>query len=140
MLDDLQAGTTIVVDRYSFSGAVYSAAKENPSLPLEWAWNPEIGLPEPDLVLFLDISSEDAAKRGGYGEERYEKEEMQTKVRTLFKHIFAKLSHLNVHTVNAGQPLQSVADELWQIYTKLEKSSPVYSSPPSLPALETSSS
>lgn len=138
MLDELQSGTTIVIDRYSFSGAVYSAAKENQNLSLEWAWNPEIGLPQPDLVLFLDISSEDAVKRGGYGEERYEKEEMQIKVRTLFKHLFSKLDHLNVRNIDAGQPLQSVADQIWQVYLKLEESGPAYGNPPSFSALKTS--
>ena len=43
LLDEVVQGTTLVVDRYSFSGAVYSAAKENPDLSLEWAWSPEIG-------------------------------------------------------------------------------------------------
>lgn len=36
MLRMVESGTTIVVDRYSFSGAVYSAAKDNPNLGLEW--------------------------------------------------------------------------------------------------------
>ena len=34
-----------------------------------------------DLVCFLDVSSEEAAKRGGYGAERYENKEFQDKVR-----------------------------------------------------------
>src|ERR1700710_1703115 len=71
---DLLSGTKVIVDRYSFLGAVYSAAKANPNLSLSWAWNMEVGLLKPDLLFFLDISSEDAAKRGGYGAERYEKE------------------------------------------------------------------
>ncbi|KAF2467802.1 P-loop containing nucleoside triphosphate hydrolase protein, partial [Lindgomyces ingoldianus] len=67
---DLSAGITIVIDRYYYSGCVYSAAKNNPSLDLTWARHPEEGLPRPDLCLFLDISAEDAAKRGGYGTEK----------------------------------------------------------------------
>src|SRR5579871_4898312 len=68
----LEAGTTVVIDRYYYSGCVYSAAKDNPTLNLEWARHPEVGLPRPDICIFLNISAEDAAKRGGYGEERYE--------------------------------------------------------------------
>lgn len=116
---DLEAGYTVVVDRYSFSGAVYSAAKNNPAMSLEWCWNPEIGLLKPDLVLFLDISPEDAAKRGGYGDERYEKEEMQLKVRTLFKTLFERVESLNVKIVNAGQSLKDVSDEIWHAYEHL---------------------
>ena len=36
MLSKLQQGTTLVVDRYSFSGAVFTAAKKVPGLDLEW--------------------------------------------------------------------------------------------------------
>ncbi|KAK4209964.1 thymidylate kinase [Rhypophila decipiens] len=80
----LQSGTTILCDRYYYSGIVYSAAKQNPSLPLDWARAPEIGLPRPDLVLFLDLDEEQARSRGGWGGEVYEKGEMQRRVRELF--------------------------------------------------------
>src|SRR5688500_2397654 len=53
---DIASGTTIVLDRYYYSGCVYSAAKNNPSLSLEWARHPEEGLPRPDICVFLDIS------------------------------------------------------------------------------------
>ena len=32
---------------------------------------PEVGLPAPDLVFFLELSVRDAAARGGFGAERY---------------------------------------------------------------------
>lgn len=82
--DYINAGTTVIVDRYSYSGAVYSAAKEIPSMNLEWCRQPEVGLPRPDLCLFLDLSSEEATKRGGYGTERYEKQDHQDRVRKLY--------------------------------------------------------
>lgn len=71
-------------DRYYHSGIVYSAAKQNPSLPLSWARAPERGLPRPDLVLFLDLDEEQARARGGWGGEVYERAEMQRRVRELF--------------------------------------------------------
>lgn len=80
----IAAGTTVVIDRYYYSGCVYSAAKQNPTMDLAWCRYPEIGLPRPDLCLFLDISAHGAAKRGGFGSERYEKQDMQDRVRTLF--------------------------------------------------------
>ncbi|KAK7545094.1 thymidylate kinase-domain-containing protein [Phyllosticta citribraziliensis] len=82
---DVEAGVTVVIDRYYYSGCVYSAAKDNPSLSLTWARQPEEGLPRPDVVVFLDISPEAAAKRGGYGAEKYENAKMQERVRQLFK-------------------------------------------------------
>ncbi|EAA29458.1 hypothetical protein GE21DRAFT_6883 [Neurospora crassa] len=81
---ELSQGTTLILDRYYHSGIVYSAAKQNPSLSLSWARAPEIGLPRPDLVLFLDLDEEQARLRGGWGHELYEKAEMQRRVRELF--------------------------------------------------------
>lgn len=110
---DIESGTHIIVDRYSFSGAVYSAAKGNPNLSLDWAWSPEIGLPKPDLVIFLDLSSAEAAKRGGYGEERYETEKMQTRVRALFRDLFSRVPGLSLCSVNADRPMDEVAHDVW---------------------------
>src|SRR5256885_16919812 len=80
----LAAGTSIVIDRYYYSGIVYSAAKDNPLLSLEWARCPEVGLPRPDICIFLKLSTKDAAQRGGFGQEKYENREMQDRVRDLF--------------------------------------------------------
>ncbi|KAH6611717.1 thymidylate kinase-domain-containing protein [Chaetomium sp. MPI-SDFR-AT-0129] len=80
----LASGTTVLCDRYYHSGVVYSAAKQNPSLTLPWARAPEVGLPRPDLVLFLDLDENQAKARGGWGGEAYEKAAMQRRVRELF--------------------------------------------------------
>lgn len=63
---------------------VYSAAKNNPSLRLPWARAPDVGLPRPDRVVFLDLDEDTARARGGWGDEVYEKAEMQRQVRRLF--------------------------------------------------------
>lgn len=111
---DLLSGVNVIVDRYSFSGAVYSAAKMNPELSLAWAWSPEVNLLKPDLLFFLDISSSDAAKRGGYGAERYEKEEMQARVRTLFKDLFARLN-VTVSHIDAGRTMDEVSADILSV-------------------------
>jgi len=108
--EDISNGITIIVDRYSYSGAVYSAAKANPTLSLEWAWQPEIGLPRPDLCLFLSISADEAAKRGGYGAERYENETMQTRVRELFRSLFDRQE--DVAIIDAGKSLEKVSKDI----------------------------
>jgi dTMP kinase len=77
----LKAGKTIVMDRYAYSGVAFSAAK---GLSLQWCKNPDEGLPAPDLVIFMDLDIEESKKRGDFGAERYEKEEFQKKVRTIF--------------------------------------------------------
>ena len=105
---DLAAGTTVVIDRYYYSGCVYSAAKLNPKLDLVWARHPEVGLPRPDICVFLDISAEDAAKRGGYGEEKYEQQEMQVQVRRLFNELMASKDGEDFVKIDAGRPLEEV--------------------------------
>ncbi|KAM3301465.1 thymidylate kinase [Capsicum chacoense] len=77
MEEKLKTGTTLIVDRYSYSGVAFSSAK---GLDIGWCKAPEIGLLAPDLVVYLDISPEKAAERGGYGNERYEQLEFQKKV------------------------------------------------------------
>jgi dTMP kinase len=71
ILNLLNAGTTIVCDRYAYSGVAFSAAKVDigtgrPLLDLEWCKAPDRGLPAPDCVLFLDLSADQAEARGGY--------------------------------------------------------------------------
>lgn len=80
----LEEGTLILCDRYAFSGIAFSASK---GLPFDWCKTPDVGLPKPDVVIFLDVTPEIAKERGGYGEERYEKEEMQKRVRNEYTHV-----------------------------------------------------
>ena len=51
----LNAGETLVCDRYAFSGVAFTAAKG--TLDLEWCKNPDRGLPAPDAVIYLDVTS-----------------------------------------------------------------------------------
>lgn len=101
---DIAMGVTLVVDRYSYSGVVYSAAKSNPELDLKWAWQSEVGLPKPDLLIFLDVSPEDAAGRGGFGAEVYENTEMQKSVRRLFHILFTEPFVGGAVVIDAGRP------------------------------------
>ncbi len=81
---NIAAGVTLVLDRYYYSGCVYSAAKRAPGLDLAWARAPEAGLPRPDACVFLDVPAAAAQRRAGFGAERYETHELQRRVRALF--------------------------------------------------------
>ncbi|KAK2794730.1 Thymidylate kinase [Onygenales sp. PD_12] len=109
---DISNGITVIIDRYSYSGVVYSAAKHNPSLSLDWAWQPEIGLPRPDIWLFLNISAEEAAKRGGYGLERYENDTHQSRVRQLYQALIERESPEAVCVVDAGRSEAEVEQDI----------------------------
>ncbi|KAI0313194.1 thymidylate kinase [Amylostereum chailletii] len=104
----LLAGTTVLCDRYAFSGIAFSTAK---GLSYAWCRAPDVGLPRPDLTLFLDVSPETARARGGYGEERYEREELQRRVREQYARIGGETS--GWIRVDADQDLDVVAKEVW---------------------------
>lgn len=118
--ETLESGTSIICDRYYHSGAVYSTAKQNPSLPLSWARAPDTGLPQPDVVLFLDLSEEEAKRRGGWGDEKYEKAEMQRNVRSLFTGLkngtdegWKEGDSDGLVVVDAGGSVEDVAEQVW---------------------------
>ncbi|KAK0185074.1 thymidylate kinase-domain-containing protein, partial [Armillaria mellea] len=111
----LESGTTVLCDRYAFSGIAFSASK---GLPYEWCRSPDIGLPAPDLVLFLDITPEKARERGGYGNERYEKEEMQRRVREQYKRIESE-NVVHWATIDAGREREQVAADIWALVEPL---------------------
>lgn len=104
----LRSGTTLIVDRYSYSGVAFSAAK---GLDIEWCKAPEVGLLAPDLVLYLDIPPEKAAERGGYGGERYEQLEFQKKVAQFYK----VLSDSSWKIIDARVPVEDVEKQLREI-------------------------
>lgn len=81
----LRDGITLIVDRYSYSGVAFSAAK---GLDLEWCKAPEAGLLKPDRVLLLTMTASAISKRGGFGDERY-----MIRFKNRFAEIFLFLIH-----------------------------------------------
>ncbi|RDW88344.1 thymidylate kinase [Coleophoma cylindrospora] len=122
--DTLAKGCTIICDRYYYSGMVYSAAKRNPNLSIDWARAPEVGLPRPDMVVFLNLSTEEAAKRGGFGDEKYETSEMQKNVRENFvalKDIPADEGQ-DLQVIDAGGSVEEVGKAIWsQVVPRVEE-------------------
>lgn len=77
------SGTTVIVDRYYYSGCVYAAAQDN-SLTLAACRQLEIGLPRPDICIFLDVPPTCAEGRPGFGGELPEELAIQERARDLF--------------------------------------------------------
>jgi len=70
----LARGTNVICDRYAHSGVAFTSAKtmddrcssySGGDLTLDWCIGPDIGLPAPDAVIFLDLDQDEAEKRGG---------------------------------------------------------------------------
>lgn len=107
----LKEGTTLVVDRYSYSGVAFSAAK---GLNFNWCKAPDGGLPAADLVLYLNIRAEVAAERGGYGGERYEKLEFQKEVAKYYK----LLQDSTWQVIQASKSMDEVQEDIRDIALK----------------------
>ena len=68
------------------------------------------------MVVFLSLSSEIAAQRGGYGEERYEKEEIQRKVREIFTKMQDDPRDAgDWQVVDAGSEVDEVSRRIWEV-------------------------
>jgi dTMP kinase len=119
--NDLESGITVICDRYAFSGIAFSAVK--PGLSYEWCKSPDISLPAPDLVLFLEVHPDVARERGGYGEERYEKEALQARVREVFRKIESDTSQssdtLSWRSIDASKSMAIVEDAIWNVVEPL---------------------
>lgn len=109
MKDLLFSGTTVLVDRYAYSGVAFTAAKQG--FDIEWCKCSDMGLPRPDAVLYLTLSSEAAAKRGGFGVERYEQTDFQKKVAANFD----KLKDEDWRVIDADKSVEDLHRELENI-------------------------
>lgn len=105
----LSQGVTLIVDRYAFSGVAFTSAKENFSL--DWCKQPDMGLPKPDLILFLQLKLVDAAARGEFGQERYENGTFQERALSCFHQLMSDET-LNWKVVDASKSIEEVHEEI----------------------------
>jgi len=111
IVDILNEGTTVICDRYAFSGVAYSAAK---GLDLSWCQAPDVGLPVPDSVFFLQVDEKVGASRANFGDERYENASMQSRVREEFRQPAIRAG-VQWHDVDAAREIQVIHDEIWAV-------------------------
>jgi len=108
VVETLNAGTSVVCDRYAFSGVAYSAAK---GLSLSWCQTPDVGLPVPDAVFFLHVDETVGASRSGFGDERYENATMQGTVRCMFREAPLRAG-VNWHDVDGARDIAVIHNEI----------------------------
>lgn len=87
MRETLEAGTDLVVDRYSFSGVAYSMAR---GLSGDWAEGVEEGVVMPDVMFVLHCDPDIASTRDGYGDERFETLPLQRRVHAVMLELDAR--------------------------------------------------
>ncbi|KAJ2945863.1 hypothetical protein O0L34_g4769 [Tuta absoluta] len=101
----LMDGTTLIVDRYCYSGVAFSAAK---GLDINWCKSPDSGLPKPDKVFFLTMSLDKVMERKGFGNERYEVMDFQKKV----SEMYGELKDDSWDVLDASRSIQAIQEEL----------------------------
>lgn len=89
----------------------FSAAK---GLDFEWCRLPEKGLLKPDLVVYLTLTTEAMARRGGFGNERYETSEMQKNVKIMYERMIETPLW---HVIDADKTMDDLTDELENLVT-----------------------
>lgn len=112
----LEEGINLVVDRYAFSGVAFTSAK--PGFSLEWCMNPDMGLPKPDLVMFLQLNPNVAANRGEYGNERYETSAFQCTVQQRFQELMQD-SSINWKVIDAARTIEEVHKDIKDLSEKI---------------------
>ena len=109
-----ELGPVTICSRYAYSGAAYSHAK---GLDMEWCKVLDRGLPEPDVIFFLDIPPEVAFLREGYGGEVFEKLDFQQKVKLSFDQLLAEETKCKV--INAEQEVEEIAKPIQDTFNKV---------------------
>jgi dTMP kinase len=109
----ISQGFHVVVDRYSYSGIAYSAAKGG--LSFDWCKEVDRGLPKPDLVCFLDVSPAVATCREGFGAELYEDVGFQEKVRNIYLRLMGEDEGLWKRVDTNDKTIEEVFQEILAI-------------------------
>lgn len=111
--DTLMKGIDVVCDRYAYSGVAFSAAKPSLARDIDWCKAPDAGLPEPDVIIYLVLSQDQAQSREGFGGERYEETEMQQRVAKNFQQFITQRWHI----VDAARSIDAVQNNILDIVT-----------------------
>lgn len=106
----LRDGYFVIVDRYFFSGIAYTMAKN--TCDEIWCQWPDVGLPRPDVIFYLDCEIEESVKRTGFGEEIYETATLQGLVKKAYHDMISTQVHFNWHVVPAGLSVPEVQEKI----------------------------
>lgn len=106
----LRDGYFVIVDRYFFSGIAYTMAKN--TCDEIWCQWPDVGLPRPDVIFYLDCEIEESGGRRGFGGEIYETATFQGRVKKAYHDMISTQVHFNWQVVPAGLSVPEVREEI----------------------------
>ena len=120
MANKLAAGRTVLCDRYYFSSFAYNGE----FVPFDWVVelnSKARELLKPDLVIFIDLPSEESMKRvnSRTAQERYETEEKQQKIRTRFFEAFERFPDENVVIIQSEADKYETQEKIRKVVAQL---------------------
>lgn len=118
MLKQIEAGKHVIADRYYFSSYAYHV----PHVTLDWVVNANsicAELLRPDLIVFVDITTETSIERLSKGRTELDKYENYERISTVRKNYFAALKRFegkeNVVIIDGNQRIEAVANDIWNL-------------------------
>uniref|UniRef100_A0A1I7VPQ3 Thymidylate_kin domain-containing protein n=1 Tax=Loa loa TaxID=7209 RepID=A0A1I7VPQ3_LOALO len=118
MVKELLKGTHLVVDRYAYSGIAYTLAKGADNVTMEWAKLADMGELKPDCVIYFNLSFEEAQKRSGFGDERFDSGSFQGKVNDIMEKLAAEDRDL-WKVVDASLPIEVISENVWKLVSPI---------------------
>lgn len=91
---------------------------------MEWSLVSDQGLPRPDIVFQLDADIDQIKNREGFGEEIYEREDFQRKIKKEFKYFhtykYWKVINANADKDSIHKVIVDQVEKMLQEYNKVE--------------------
>ena len=119
----LSAGVDVICDRYYYSSLAYQGSETD----FDWVLDMNLNCPEirkPDICIFLDLEPEKAIERISANRmvtEIYEEKSRLEKYRKRYFDIFEMLKFTdNIAVVDTDRSIESIADDLYELVSKLE--------------------
>lgn len=114
----IEKGTTVIMDRYYFSSYAYQSV----DVPMDWVIQANAlssGILRPKVNIFLDVDVDDALERitnNRHQTELFEEKTRLIQVRERYMEAFERLQDTeNVVIVDGSQPPEDVAEKVWEI-------------------------
>ncbi|MFK7908840.1 MAG: dTMP kinase [Chitinophagales bacterium] len=122
MLKQIEAGKHVIGDRYYFSSYAYHV----PHVSLDWVIDANsicAELLRPDLIIFIDISTEISLERLTKGRASLDKYENFERISTVRKNYFAAMKRFegieNIVIINGNQSMESVTKDIWDLVSAI---------------------
>lgn len=124
IVPSLKSGLFVVCNRYMYSTLAF---QQTQGLVFDDLLKMHDGMKIPDVVFFIDISSEEAMKRKEKrleirDEEMFEKLEFQRKLRKNYLDLKEKLPNHPIHIINGERSIEKIQNEIRKIVDDLIRS------------------